>query len=195
MLVFIDRQHAGKPSRVDDRGASVDINQDGTISNDEKEAHWTGYLSLILEQRLMDLGHQVIPLSDGTYTERHIRVNDYSSRYDCKMVYLAMHLNAGGGDYGAFCYHHLSTQGKELAASMAKSLADVIYVKSQKAIAAKPDNWTKNAYYTIKNVGKPIAICCEPFFMDKHTDLLTPFGMSQVAIGMVQGLDKWSNEQ
>ena len=111
------------------------------------------------------------------------------------MVYLAMHLNAGGGDYGAFFYHHLSNPGKELAASMAKSLGEVIHVKKQKAIAAKPDNWTKNAFYTIRNVGRPVAICCEPFFMDTHNDLLTPFGMSQVAIGMVQGLDKWSSGQ
>lgn len=194
MLVFIDRQHAGKPSRVDDRGASFDINQDGQISNDEKEAHWTGYLALILEQRLMDLGHQVIPLSDGTYTERHIRVNDYSSRFDCKMVYLAMHLNAGGGDYGAFFYHHQSTHGKELAAAMASSLGQIIHVKKQKAIACKPEDWTKNAWHTIKNVGKPVAICCEPFFMDTHNDLLTPFGMSQVAIGMVQGIERWGSQ-
>ena len=193
MLIFIDRQHAGKPSKVDDRGASVDINQDGQISSDEQEAHWTGYLSLMLEKRLLDLGHHVIPISDGSYTERHIRVNDYSGRFDdIKMVYLAMHLNAGGGDYGAFFHHHLSTQGKELAAALASNLGRVITVKKQKVIAAKPDDWTKNAWHTIKNVGKPIAICCEPIFMDTHTDLLSPFGMSQIAIGMAQGLDSWS---
>ena len=41
MIVFIDRQHAGKPSKIDDRGASVDINNDGIKGNDELEAHWT----------------------------------------------------------------------------------------------------------------------------------------------------------
>ena len=34
MIVFIDRQHAGKPNKLDDRGASVDVDGDGKIDSE-----------------------------------------------------------------------------------------------------------------------------------------------------------------
>jgi len=196
MIVFIDRQHAGKPSKIDDRGASVDINGDGDIASDELEAHWTGYISLMLEMRLVNMGYKVIPLCDGSYASRHARVNDYASRYDEPMVYLAMHLNAGGGSYGAFFHDHRSTAGKELANALCDGMRSSIKtIREFKTIECKPDNWTKNAFYTIKGVGKPVSICCEPIFMDTHMDLLNAFGASQIAIGMAVGLQKWEQSQ
>ena len=30
MIVYIDRQHAGKPNKIDDRGAGADIDGNGT---------------------------------------------------------------------------------------------------------------------------------------------------------------------
>ena len=38
MLIFLDRQHSGKPKRVSDRGAGQDLDGDGVISWEEKEA-------------------------------------------------------------------------------------------------------------------------------------------------------------
>ena len=49
MIVFIDRQHSGKPSKINDRGASKDINGDGEITAEELEAIWTGRLEIELE--------------------------------------------------------------------------------------------------------------------------------------------------
>lgn len=193
MIVFIDRQHAGKPSKIDDRGASVDINKDGIKGNDELEAHWTGYIGLMLELKLLDMGFKVIPLSDGPYSERHARVNEYSKFFpNDKMVYLAMHLNAGGGSYGSFFFDQRSSSGKALADDLCDGMKTAIKtIKEFKSIPCHSEDWTKNAYHTIKGVGKPVAICCEPIFMDSHMDLLNAFGASQIAIGMAAGLQKW----
>ena len=53
MIVFIDRQHAGKPNKMADRGAAVDIDGDATP---ELEAIITGHLSIELENLLIVTG-------------------------------------------------------------------------------------------------------------------------------------------
>ena len=78
MLIFIDRQHAGKPKRPSDRGAGQDLDGDGKVSWWEKEAIWTGKLSIELEILLLEMGYDVLPISDGSYQTRHARVNNYA---------------------------------------------------------------------------------------------------------------------
>lgn len=196
MIVFIDRQHSGKPDKIADRGAGIDLNQDGKIGNDEMEAIWTSRIGIELEIVLMDMGIQVLPISDGTYQNRHIRVNNYCSKFtDQKLVYLALHLNAGFGDYGSFFYYYSSLQGKNLAEQMAESLGHYVPdIHRTKAIPCTPQDWTKNAFYTIKGVGRPIAICCEPFFMDTHSKLLNIKSVKQVALGMAKGIQTWGEQ-
>jgi hypothetical protein len=182
MIVFIDRQHAGKPNKLADRGAVVDIDGDATP---EREAMITGQISIELEKVLILLGVDVVPISDGTYSERHTRVNKYAALYPYrKTVYLAMHLNAGGGAYGAYFYHHASTRGERLAKMLCDAMITAGIVENAKAIAAHPNNWTKNAYYTIKGVGRPVSICCEPLFMDQpaHAKHLTYEGIQGLAM-------------
>ena len=192
MLVFIDRQHAGKPNKIADRGASRDINGDGEITSDELEAIWTSRIAISLEIKLLDMGINVMPISDGRYSERHERVNKYADMHPGPWVYLAMHLNAGGGNYGAFFYDHRSSNGQQLATIMATQLnGDVEEIEKAKAIPAEKDNWTKNAFYTIRSVGRPVAICCEPFFMDTHQSLLSMQGVFKVASSMAIALRKW----
>ena len=122
MIVFIDRQHAGKPSKINDRGASRDINGDGEITAEELEAIWTARIAINLEIRLLDMGISVMPISDGTYSKRHERVNQYADMHPGPWVYLAMHLNSGGGNYGSYFYDYRSTKGQQLATIMANKL-------------------------------------------------------------------------
>lgn len=193
MVVFIDRQHAGKIKKVADRGAGIDLNNDGQLDPEEMEAHWTGYIGLMLEARLLKMGHSVIPISDGQYSDRHTRVNEYSHQLTGDMVYLAMHLNAGLGDYGAFFYDKRSSAGKQLANMLCESMLSIVpSIPSQKPIAAEPGEWTEHAFNTIKGVGKPVAICCEPFFIDQHKHLLDAVGASSVALGIATALHKWA---
>lgn len=194
MIVFIDRQHAGKPNKLADRGAAVDIDGDTTP---DREAIITGQISIELEKILMLLGVDVMPISDGTYNERHARVNEYAAMYpNRKTVYLAMHLNAGGGDYAAFFYHHASTQGHELAKQLCLEMRAAGFVKNAKPIECKPNNWTKNAFYTIRGVGRPVAICCEPLFMDQpeHAKHLTNEGIQGLAMCMANAIVKWGSD-
>lgn len=193
MIVFIDRQHAGKPNKLADRGAVVDIDGDATP---EREAMITGQISIELEKVLLLLGVDVVPISDGTYSERHNRVNKYAAMYpNRKTVYLAMHLNAGAGVYGAFFYHHASAQGRQLALHLCTAMMKAGIVDQAKSIAANPSNWTKNAFYTIKGVGRPVAICCEPLFMDQpaHAKHLTYEGIQGLAMCMANAIVKWGS--
>jgi len=193
MIVFIDRQHAGKPNKLADRGAAVDIDGDATP---EREAIITGQISIELEKLLILLGVDVVPISDGTYSERHTRVNKYAAMYpNRKTVYLAMHLNAGGGAYGAYFYHYASTQGQRLAQHLCDAMITAGIVDQAKPIAANPSNWTKNAYYTIKGVGRPVAICCEPLFMDNdlHAKHLTNEGITGLAMCMANAITQWGS--
>lgn len=193
MIVFIDRQHAGKPDKLADRGAAVDLDGDATP---EREAIITGKIAIELEKILIMLGVDVMPISDGTYHDRHKRVNEYANMYPLrKMVYLAMHLNAGGGDYAAYFYHHASTQGHELAKQLCLGMRNAGYVQKARPIEARPNNWTKNAFYTIRGVGRPVAICCEPLFMDndEHAKHLNNEGITGLAMCMANAIVQWGS--
>ena len=193
MIVFIDRQHAGQIKHIKSRGATYDVDGDG---EKDREAIITGKISIELEKILILLGVDVMPISDGTYSERHTRVNNYAAMYpNRKTVYLAMHLNAGMGTYGAFFYHHASTQGERLAQHLCDGITTAGFVDKAKALACKPSDWTKNAYYCIKGVGRPVAICCEPLFMDQpaHAKHLTNEGIQGLAMCMANAIVKWGS--
>lgn len=196
MIVYIDRQHTGKPNRPSDRGAGVDVDGNGKIETWENESHWTGYLAVMLESRLVlheDI--QVIPIQDGTYLARHSRVNEYSKMFkDEKQVYLALHLNAGGGNYGSMFYHHDSQQGRSLATYICEGLGNYCSeIPTFKAIPATSEDWTNHAFNTIKGVGRPVAICCEPLFMDTHKRFISMDGFGRVALGITTGILNWRN--
>ena len=157
MIVFIDRQHAGKPNSPNDRGASL---EPAPLFGMGKEAMYTGYLSLMIEEKLLKNGVKVLPISDGFYPDRHKRINKYSKRFkNEQQVYLALHLNSGGGDYASF-FHMGSQKG--------------------------------TAWYTIKGVDDPIAICCEPLFMDTHRDLLNLESLQVIGNAIAAGIISWS---
>jgi len=192
MIVFIDRQHAGKPNKLADRGASVDIDGDSTP---EREALITGQIALELEKILILNGIHVMPISDGLYSERHDRVNKYAAMHpDQRCVYLAMHLNAGGGDYGAYFYDARSANGKTLARYFQKAFTDSdLTIAEIKTIPCCADDWTNHAYNTIKGVGRPVALCVEPLFMDndKHAQYLTYTGIQKIANLMALAIINW----
>ena len=199
-VVYLDRQHSGKPGRkANDRGAQADIDGDGVIGVEEREAMLTARYLLACEVALLHMGHTVIPISDGWYRDRHKRVNAYAAGFpsDVPQVYCAGHLNAGGGgDYGAIFYDSRSKAGPVLARRIANQIRMAApEIDSVKAIAASPDDWTKNAHATIANVGRPVAVCLEPLFIDQpaHADLLTPEGLTVIGRAISAGIDAWAN--
>ena len=200
-VIYLDRQHSGKPGRkAKDRGAGADLDGDGVIGIDEREAMLTARYLLACESALLEMGHTVIPISDGWYGDRHSRINQYAGTFAAGVpqVVIAGHLNAGGGDYGAVFYDHRSRSGPELAARIAKQLRMVApEINGVKCIPAKPDDWTRNAFATIGGLMQPIGICYEPAFMDKdtHQDILTREGLSAIGRSLAAGIDAWAQTQ
>jgi len=66
-------------------------------------------------------------------------------------------------------------------------------IRVVKKIPASPSDWTKNAYYTIKGVNRPVAICSEPLFIDcdAHKVLLTIDGIHRLGAAMALGIKTW----
>ena len=197
-VIYLDRQHSGKPGRkVGDRGATADLDGDGVKEVHEREAMLTPRYLLACEERLLEYGHDVIPISDGWYSDRHQRVNEYSGGFPkgTHQVYVAAHLNAGGGTYGAIFYDYRSRRGPELAARIASELRTVAPELSDvRSIAANPENWTRNAWATIGGVVQPVGLCVEPAFMDapQHQDLLSsPEGLRDIGYAIADGIHRW----
>ena len=184
-IVFLDRQHLGKPKKWRDLGASHD------------GVHETWCTSIYLhycEWKLRESDIDVVLISDGWYGDRAARVNQYAVGYN-KSVYVAAHVNAGGGDYGTTFYDHRSTNGQRLATHINGRLhqwCDSLHNKT-KQIAARPDDWTSNAFNTIKRVSSPVAVCFEPFFIDceDHKSLTTLSGLELVGTALAVGIKSY----
>lgn len=182
MMIFLDRQHLGKPNRWNDEGAS----RDGLT-----ETYLTSQYIFHAENHLRMQGFDVCVLTDGWYKDRHRRVNDYCANVNGKCVYIACHINAGSGAYGASFYDHRSTSGSALAHAINIRLQNACpELQSVKRIAAKPDDWTNHAYNTIKGVSKPVGICFEPLFIDcpEHEPLTQPEGIRRVGVALADGI-------
>lgn len=197
-IVFLDRQHAGKPGKLNDRGAAADLDGDGKKEIHELEAMRTPLYLLQAEQRLISHGHKVITLSDGWYSDRHKRVNSYANKVGGRAIYVAAHLNAGGGSYGVVFYDHRSQNGQKLSEKIAARLEATCpeLTRGVKTRAANPADGTKNAYYTIKGIGTPVAICFEPCFMDtpEHQGLLEGEGLVRIGYALADGINDWLEE-
>ena len=195
MIIFLDRQHAGKPHRPTDLGAGADIDGDGKREIWEQEAIWTAKYLLAAELWLREKGYTVFPISDGRYSERHQRVNNYARTQ--LSIYVAAHINAGGGDYGAVFFDHRSTKGHILAAEIALQLREDLPELGNKArtVEASPSNWTKNAYHTISGVSS-WAICFEPCFIDcaEHRPLFSDEGMKRIGEALAKGIHNFLEE-
>lgn len=197
-VIYLDRQHSGKPGRkARDRGAIADLDGDGKREVDEAEAMLTPRYLLACESRLIEYGYTVVPISDGWYSARHDRVNEYARGYSAstQQVYIAAHLNAGGGHYGLILYDYRSRSGPELAKHIAKHLEQVAPEVAPVLLKeAKPEGWTRHAYATISGVAAPVALCFEPAFIDsdKHRELLASgVGLASIGYALAEGIHRW----
>jgi N-acetylmuramoyl-L-alanine amidase len=196
-MIILDRQHAGKPHRPTDMGAHHDLDGDGLAELHETEAYFTAIYGLAAEIRLRSQGYQVVPMSHGTYPERHDYVN---TRLPDARVYVAMHLNAGspkrGKEYSAVFYDYRSApeRGKALAESIDAQLAQIEQIGGNRRIwSTSKHGWKKNAHSTIRGVERAIGICFEPLFIDgpRHAKLMTVWGMQQIGNALADGIHNY----
>lgn len=195
LLIGIDRQHSGQVGRyIDSMGAANDLDDDGKIEIHELESILTARYGLHIEIALREKGYHVVPISDGSYKERALRMNRYASLMGIQAIYLALHANAGGGDYSVFFYDHRSAKGRDLAEFIRSEMEEAIpEIANHKIRKASPADWTRNAYGTIRHVAAPVAICCEPFFIDhrSHRRIINPKGLERVGRAIARGIDRW----
>lgn len=198
MLAVFDRQHHGKPNR-NDYGAQADLNNDGQVDSWERESELTPLYIESAKYHMSYAGHETIVEEEGWYSERHIRACTAAQKYNKPTAYVACHLNAGGGDYAALFYDARSQNGKLLASSIAASLgeADLPGINRVVVKSAIPDDWTRNALYTIKGIYAGPAnisgVCFEPLFIDneEHQKLLTPEGLAWIGMALSRGILRW----
>jgi len=192
-MIYIDIQHIGKPHRPKDMGAGFGDDPWQT------EAYWTTLYAFHMEMRLRELGYSVMRLCDGRYSDRHERVNRYEADYpqEGPSIFIACHLNAGGGSYGAMFYDHRSSLGPRLASAIASKM-DLPGISAVKALPAGPADWTSNAYATIKDVRRPVSICAEPLFLDNEDHRREYLELDRIFLvgeAIANGIHSWYTQQ
>jgi N-acetylmuramoyl-L-alanine amidase len=196
-IVILDRQHAGHPSKTSDLGAWGDLDHNGHGSLWEQEAVLSAQYGLATEVRLRELGHAVIPVSDGRYSDRHLRANAYAkAATGQRCAYVALHVNAGGGAYGLVLSDARSKSGPALATAVAAKLrAALPELASVKTFGAGSTGDWVHAYNTIAGVysGRAVGICFEPCFLDgpHATELLSTTGLQRIGYALADGLHAW----
>lgn len=197
MVLILDRQHYGKPGR-DDLGAGVDLNDDGIVERNEREANLT-LIYIEAAKRFAEAeGHTVYVIDSDWYSVRHEKAIQIAEAHpDDMCAYIACHLNAGGGNYSVCLYDHRSGGGRRLAADVSATLSTQLpEVSRHLTKSASPDLWN-NAYHTISGVysgpGNLSGMCFEPVFMDTeaHQSLLNESGLTLIGTLLAEGCILW----
>ncbi len=152
--IAIDVQHLGKPNKPVDRGASYGGYQEADLV--------LRYATLAF-QELTAKGYEVFLITSGTYAERHEWINRHGID-----LYLACHLNAGGGSYSLVEYYYDAGQRtRELAHIMADNFKAILGTSAAKVWEIAKDG---RGAACLKNT-KPSALLLEPLFIDNEGHL------------------------
>ena len=203
MITLLDRQHFGKPKKSD-LGAGVDLDGNGKVDIHEMEANLTPLYINPAAEYLELRGHAATILQEGYYSFRHSTANSIAaSNPNFGVAYAACHFNAGGGSKSLVFYDARSSGGKDLAESIVESIEKLNLpgITKAQAIAARSDDWTKNAWYTIKGIyagpSNISGVCFEPLFLDNpaHQPYLTPHYLRLVGQALAAGCINWNHER
>ena len=185
--VILDWQHHGKPGK-DDHGASFEGLRETDLSS--------GYINAA-KAALELAGIPVLVLAYGWYGARHAYVREAAKAVTGKCVYVACHVNAGGGSYGLVCYDSRSSAGEYLSDAVSAELGKL--VSKSRSEAASPSLWG-NAYNTISGVYEGPAnlsgICFEPGFIDseENAHLWYADGLVRVGEALAAGILNYLEE-
>lgn len=197
---ILDRQHTGKSAASADLGAWADLDGDGVKDVQEYESLITPRYLWHAEVCIRSAGHAVIPISDGTYTERHARAADYARQTPAQRFgYVAAHLNAGDGDYGSVFHDSRSATGRALAEAIAQALRDRCPELARvRVFASRRGDWTARAQTTIDGIwagpGNLCGVVFEPCFINNtdHRPLLRGTGLQRIGMALADGIDAWA---
>lgn len=184
MRIGLTVGHAGRLSRINDRGASYQGIEEVSLIRQYTDA---------LDIALRKLGHECLIFSDGQYSEQWLRVDN--AKCD---IYFNCHINAGKGDYGLFLYDYRSTKGPMLADAIKKSMAKFFPKYPVKVLACRADTNGvardgdfSEAFGCINGV-KAIALCLEPYFIDGPNASYFRENVELLAQAIAEGIDSFS---
>lgn len=200
-LLILDIQHTGKP-HARDFGASHDIDGDGRIECHEREALLTPVYAGAAQVAAESAGHDVKVMLAGTYATRQARANAMArGRPNEPVLYVACHLNAGGGDYGLVLYDARSRMGEAAAGHVVKAMSPYWTPRKVRTLAPQATSrdstrWPR-PYRTIRGVFSGprniCGICFEPLFIDTHADLVADRReLEQVGRHLAAGFHRWA---
>lgn len=192
-LAILDIQHAGRPSRPGDLGASGPAGREVDLVR-----VYVDRARSCLEQ----LGVDVWVLTEGEYAERHqFACGLVRAQQPDRAAYVACHLNAGGGDYGLVIRDSRSTGGRWLAEVLAHRLeAELVPPLSRVRASwtsAEADSPFPRAWGCIRGIyqGPPqlAGVLAEPAFLDRaaHQALLDADGLRQIGEALAIGIHDW----
>lgn len=184
MRIGLDIHHRNKGRGSTDKGAAGDLDADGDIERDENEDAIVAEYFAATRPLLEAAGCEVIDGFSGSYPERHQHANRLGVG-----LYLAGHINAGGGDYGLIGVDHRSAPG-----STSRKVAAQLQVEWSRRLGfsvrvqdVRPGDWTAHAFNTIGGVHAG-ALCLEPLFIDGHRHLLAPSRRAQTIAHIAHGI-------
>jgi N-acetylmuramoyl-L-alanine amidase len=195
VIVILDWQHVGKPNR-DDKGAAYDVDDDGDV---DYEVELTDKYIQAAKNYLESRGHTVHIFSEGWYSARHYRANEIAHENDGPVAYIACHMNAGRGNYGATFYDIRSAGGKRLAKTVGSTLGKACPELRRIVVKGSSVTTWSRAFGTLRGIFSGPAnisgMCFEPAFMDtpEHKQLLTDEGLERIGEALAVGVLKWSS--
>lgn len=212
MMVVLDRQHAGKPGRGPGSGRPEDM---GATMRRPPLPAWheadltLRYIEAARDALLLHDGIEVRiidPLTNGprlSYGARQ-EMAKWWARKDAGMlldapvpvVYVACHLNAGGGDYGMVGHDPRSSTGRDIARYVADQVEWRLPV-SRCRVEALEGRWARGLsciegiYSGPANIA---GILYEPLFLDhpRHTAAIEAEGLRWAGLALASGLLGWA---
>lgn len=199
-LLILDRQHAGKRRSPTDPGAVYDLDGDGvTGENGEREID----LTLLYGAHAVDAIHRAGDIDvellgwpgqhPMEYRERADAANRLARvRVGAPCLYVALHVNAGGGKGAIVEYDARSEEGALAAAALLSPLKALAQI-SAKGSATRALVAGGRGFVCLSHVyDGPANLCAalyEPGFIDspEHADLWTSDGLNAIGNALAEG--------
>ena len=186
-LIILDRQHRGRASKPKDAGAAFK----GYVEADLVER----YIA-VATQELKRLGHRVEVLLSGEYGSRHVEAIALAKASKERCLYVACHVNAGGGRYALVEHDSRSKGGAAAAAIVAREFALRLApeVNTGKVVAlGSADRGFACIDGIYAGPANLSAVLFEPGFIDssQHAGLWTTAGLSRIGVALAAGCDAW----
>lgn len=189
-ILIIDRQHGEKRPGSFDPGCQAIVDGTRIIETQLTEEYGTA-----IEKAASAAGHQVVWLRSGSYYHRQQEANQMArDAKGEKVLYLALHVNAGGGTYALAMHDRRSRAGRAAAEAMAAAMEPLEGISRSKVIGCDDIGWTRRAYYCIKGIYQGPAnisgVLLEPFFIDSkggaHDRYRTSKGLASLGAAVGQ---------